>query len=128
MVTNASDIARAGTPTRPPKLAALGALAGGVAALSCCVLPLVFVTVGISGAWIANLTALSPYQPLFIAGALTAIGAGFWQARRVRRACAAGDACVAPLPRRLVDGALWTGLALVAVAVAVNTFAPYLIS
>ena len=44
-------------------------VAGGVAAIlasACCVGPLVLLSVGISGAWIANLTALEPYRPIFI--------------------------------------------------------------
>ena len=48
-------------------------LAGGVAALlasACCVGPLVLVVLGISGAWIGNLTALEPYKPIFAVIAL----------------------------------------------------------
>ena len=39
-------------------------------ASSCCVLPLAFFALGVSGAWIGNLTALAPYQPFFVAAAL----------------------------------------------------------
>jgi hypothetical protein len=39
--------------------AALG-LAGAFLASACCILPLALVTLGISGAWIGNLTALEP--------------------------------------------------------------------
>jgi mercuric ion transport protein len=56
---------------------ARGALAaGGIAAVlasACCVGPLVLLSVGFSGAWIANLTALSPYRPIFIALASIAL-------------------------------------------------------
>lgn len=41
-------------------------LAGGLAALlasTCCLGPLVLVTLGFSGAWIGNLTALEPLPP-----------------------------------------------------------------
>jgi hypothetical protein len=40
-----------------------GALIGAVLASACCIVPLVLVMLGISGAWIANLTALEPYKP-----------------------------------------------------------------
>src|SRR3970282_2820415 len=47
-----------------------GALvAGGLAAIlasACCLGPLVLITLGFSGAWIGNLTALEPYRPIFI--------------------------------------------------------------
>ena len=55
-----------------------GALVGGglaaILASACCLGPLVLVTLGFSGAWIGNLTALEPYRPLFIGVALVAMG------------------------------------------------------
>ena len=42
---------------------ATAALVGAGLASACCVVPLVLVTLGISGAWIANLTALEPFKP-----------------------------------------------------------------
>jgi mercuric ion transport protein len=109
---------------RPPGVAALGAVVSGIAALSCCVLPLVFALAGISGAWIANLTALSPYQPIFIAVALASVGYGHLTAHRARRACAAGGACVGPWPRRLVDAGLWLGTIMVAIAIVADFAVP----
>lgn len=44
-------------------------IAGSVAAVGaslCCVAPLLLVSLGIGGAWIANLTALEPYRPAFV--------------------------------------------------------------
>lgn len=108
-----------------PIAAAFGAVIGGLAALSCCVAPLVFVIAGISGAWIANLTALSPYQPLFVAVAVTSVAYGYWTAHRTRRACAPGALCAKPLPRRLIDTGLWAGTGLVVIALSANYAAPY---
>lgn len=108
-------------------IAAAGAVVAGLAALSCCVMPLVFVIVGISGAWIANLTALSPYQPYFIAAAVAAILYGHLSRYRARRVCATGMACARPLPNALVDTGLWTGTAFVALALAANYAAPYIL-
>src|SRR5438445_4692239 len=51
-------------------------MAGGLAALlasTCCLGPLVLVTLGVSGAWIGNLTALEPYRPVFLGAALVAM-------------------------------------------------------
>ena len=45
---------------------------GGVAAVlasTCCLGPLLLVALGLSGAWIGNLTRLEPYRPFFIAAA-----------------------------------------------------------
>jgi len=52
------------TRTAPLKSDLITSVGGGLraaAASSCCILPLALFTVGISGAWIANLTALEPY-------------------------------------------------------------------
>lgn len=53
-------------------LAALGAS-------TCCLGPLVLLMLGISGAWIGNLTALEPYRPLFIILSLGFIAYVFYQ-------------------------------------------------
>jgi mercuric ion transport protein len=77
---------------------------GGLAAIlasTCCLGPLVLVALGLSGAWIGNLTRLEPYRPFFIAGAL---GALFFAGRRIfRRAqtCNPGDVCAVPKTRRI---------------------------
>jgi mercuric ion transport protein len=79
-------------------------LAGGLAAIlasTCCLGPLVLVALGLSGAWIGNLTLLEPYRPFFIAGALVAL---FFAGRRIFRpvqACQAGAVCALPRTRRL---------------------------
>jgi mercuric ion transport protein len=59
-------------------LAALAALL----ASSCCLLPLAFVLVGISGAWIAQLTLLQPYSPYLEALAALALGVAGWRIYR----------------------------------------------
>lgn len=51
-------------------------LAGALAAIlasACCLGPLILLTLGVSGAWIGNLTALEPYRPIFIGTALVAL-------------------------------------------------------
>ena len=56
----------AGTRHAETLLVVVGVL-GALAASSCCIAPLLLFALGVSGAWIANLTQLAPYQPLFIA-------------------------------------------------------------
>ena len=48
-------------------LVATGGILGALAASTCCILALLLFSLGISGAWIGQLTALSPYQLVFIA-------------------------------------------------------------
>jgi len=99
------------------KLIAAGGILGAIAASTCCILPLVLFSLGISGAWIGQLTALAPYQPIFIAITAGFLGYGYWLVyRKPKIACAEGSACARPLPNRLVKTALWGATALVVLA------------
>jgi len=98
-------------------VAAAGIL-GAIAASSCCILPLAFVTLGVSGAWIGNLTVLAPYQPYIVAVTAAMLGYGFYAVYwRPRRACA-DKTCERPLPSRAVRAGLWLGAMLVGIALA----------
>ncbi len=109
-------------------LIAAGGVLGAVAASSCCILPLVLFSLGAGGAWIGNLTALSPYQPIFVAVTLAFLGAGYWKVyRQPKAACAEDAACARPLPNRIVKGALWGSTALVLAAIAFPYVAPILL-
>src|SRR5260370_41232439 len=56
---------------------AIGGLLGALAASSCCILPIVLFGLGVSGAWIGNLTQIAPYQPYIIAATLAFLGGGY---------------------------------------------------
>lgn len=126
-------IGRAATGTGERSGAAALLSAGGilaaVGASSCCVIPLALFMLGVSGAWIADLTALEPYQPVFIALALACVGGGFVLARRkAQAACAEGSTCARPASDRIVRFGLWTAVLLVAVALVVPRLAPLVMS
>jgi mercuric ion transport protein len=97
-----------------------GALAaGGLAAIlasTCCLGPLVLVALGVSGAWIGNLTLLEPYRPVFIGAALVAL---FFAGRRIFRpaaACSPGEVCAIPQVRAAYKLIFWIVIALVLIA------------
>src|SRR6266481_6889813 len=103
---------------RGQKLTAAGGLLGALAASSCCILPLVLFSLGVSGAWIGNFTQLAPYQPYFIAATIAFLGCGYWLVYRASRvACADGEACARPMPNRLVKLGLLLATALVVAAI-----------
>lgn len=99
---------------------------GGLAAIlasACCLGPLLLVTLGFSGAWIANLTALEVYRPYFICAALIAI---FFAWRRIFRpvtACKPGEVCALPQVRTTYRLVFWMVLVFILIALAY----PYLI-
>lgn len=110
------------------RLLAAGGILGAIAASSCCIVPLLLFSLGIGGAWIGNLTALAPYQPLFVAATVAVLGYGFYLVyRKPKQACAEGDACARPLPKRAVKLGLWSATVLVVAAVAFNYVAPLLL-
>lgn len=107
---------------------AAGGILGAIGASSCCILPLVLFSLGAGGAWIGNLTALAPYQPIFIAVTLGFLGYGFYAVYwRPRKVCAEGAACARPLPNRTIKTALWVATVLVAAAIAFPYVAPTLL-
>jgi mercuric ion transport protein len=97
-----------------PKWLATGGILAALGATTCCVLPLALTLLGVSGAWMSNLRALSPYQPYFLALSGFAIGYGFYQVYwKPRKACAVGQACARPMGGNIVKTALWAGAVLV---------------
>jgi len=109
-------------------LIAAGGVIGAILASSCCVLPLVLLTLGVSGAWMGNLTALAPYQGYFIAATLLFIGAGFWHVYwKPKKACEEGSYCASPMSDRVIKVALWFATILVALALGINFILPYFI-
>lgn len=86
-------------PPPNPQTAGGALLAGGLAALlasTCCLGPLVLITLGLSGAWIGTLTVLEPYRPIFIAMALAALLLAWRRIWRPITACAQGAVCATP--------------------------------
>ncbi len=112
-------------PERRQRWFAGGGVLGAVLASSCCIAPLVLVTLGISGAWIGNLTALTPYKPYFVALTLVFLGLGFRQVYfRPKAACAVGTACARPISSVITQSALWIATVLVALAMTIAWWAP----
>ena len=107
---------------------ATGGLVAAVASASCCVVPLVLFSLGATGAWIGNLTALAPYQPIFVVVTLGFLAAGYWRVYRQSVGVAPdGAACGTAGTHRLVRVALWGATVVVAAAVAFPYVAPFLL-
>ena len=81
---------------RSSMLALAGAILAAVGASICCVVPLVLVLLGISGAWIANLTALDPWRPWFTGATLLCLAFAFWQIYGPASRCRRDGVCVEP--------------------------------
>ena len=110
------------------KLVATGGVVGALLASTCCIIPLLLFSLGISGAWIGQLTALEPYRPLFIAMTIGFLGYGYWLVyQKPKTACAEGEACARPLPKTLVKAGLWFASILVILAFAWPAIVPLIL-
>ena len=111
---------------RKRNVAATGGIIGAVLASSCCIGPLVLITLGASGAWIGSLTALKAYQPVFVPITLAFLGFGFWQVYgKSKRSCEDNAYCASPVSDRLIKTVLWVATLLVGVASSVDLWAPF---
>jgi mercuric ion transport protein len=111
-----------GTVEHSPERTGSGALfVGGLAAVlasTCCLGPLVLVALGLSGAWIGNLTRREPYRPFFIAGALIALLFAGRHIFRPAQTCNPGEVCAVPRTRRIYKVLFVTVCVLVVIALA----------
>jgi mercuric ion transport protein len=122
-----TTLATAPSPATDRKkgLFAAGGVVGAILASTCCIAPLVLLTLGISGAWIGNLTALEPYKPIFAGAALVFIGLGFRQVYfKAKPVCEDGSYCARPQSALITKSALWISTLLVALALTINWWAP----
>lgn len=88
--------ARSGEKQRAAGLPMSGGVLAGIAGSVCCVGPLVLVSIGVGGGWVANLTALQPWSPVFVVLAAAAFGFAAYKLFYVPRVCAPGTACADP--------------------------------
>lgn len=113
-------------PGRKIWIAVGGGVLGAVGAASCCIAPLLLFSLGISGAWIGNLTALAPYQPLFVGLAVVALIFGFIRVyARTEAECEDGSYCAKPTSKRRLKIALWATTLLVLAAISFPYVAVY---
>lgn len=109
------------------KFGMMGAVFAALGASACCVLPLVLVTIGVSGAWIGNLTALEKYRPIFMAVTFGFLGFAFYKAYKPgAEACSVDGPCADDKARRTSKFILWILTALISVLLAFPYAAPYI--
>ena len=104
---------------RPDRVPGDGPMGQGLVALF---------SLGATGAWIGNLVALAPYQPIFVTVTAGFLGTGFYLVyRKPKAATADGAPCALPIRNRIVKAALWSSVALTAAALAFPYAAPMIL-
>ena len=101
------------SPARSPLPVLVGAALAAIGASICCVVPLVLVLMGISGAWIANLTALDAWRPWFSGATLVCLALAFWNLYGPASRCQTDGQCADPQILRRRRRWLWVATSLI---------------
>jgi mercuric ion transport protein len=94
----------------PETASMIAGAASAVGASTCCVLPLVAVSVGLGGAWIAQMRELERFFPIFVGLAIAAFAYAFYRLYLKRAPCTPDASCVTPSSRRNQRIAFWATL------------------
>lgn len=114
------------TPTPESSSIAAGIVAA-LGASSCCLLPLLLVSVGLGGAWVGQLRALERFFSVFIVAAIAAFGFAFYRLYLKPAPCSPDAACASPDVRRRQRIAFWVTLIFAHALVLSPYYAPYLL-
>jgi mercuric ion transport protein len=71
----------------------LAGILAGIGASLCCVGPLVLLSLGLGGTWVASLTAFEPVRPVFLGLTLLFLGLAFRKLYLTSRTCEPGKPC-----------------------------------
>lgn len=87
------------------------------------------VSLGVTGVFIGQLTALYAYKWVTFSLAAAALGYGFWKAYRPMSAVECGTgACARPVDRGVMRSLLWSALAVVLLALVFPYVAPRILT
>lgn len=101
-----------------------GVLAG-IGASVCCVGPLVLLTMGIGGAWVATLTEWEPMRPWLMAATLLFLGLAFRRLYLQPQVCEPGAACAEPAVLKRQRLIFWAVALLLLALLALPSVAPF---
>jgi len=71
----------------------IASVLAGIGASLCCVAPLVLLSLGLGGAWVANLTTFEPVRPVFMGLTLLFIGLSFRKLYLTTQTCETDKPC-----------------------------------
>lgn len=106
------------------KLSLTAGILAAIGASVCCVGPLALLGLGVSGAWIGNLTAFEPVRPVLIGVTLLFLALAYRKLYRVPQVCAPGTACADTTVIRRQRNIFWTVSVLVLALLAFPWIAP----
>jgi len=105
----------------------LAALVAATASSACCVGPLLLVSLGIGGAWVSHLPALSPWRAWFVIASLLLLADALRRLYLRPAACAPGTACAMPSTRRRSRFMFWMLALLTLALLLAPSLAPFFV-
>ena len=112
------------TPDKNTSLLGMGAIIAAIGASVCCVVPLLLLSLGISGAWMSTLTSMQPVRPFFIILTLVFIGLGYRKLYLIPENCEEGEACASTEVREKQQMIFWIGSVLILMLLTFPWYAP----
>ena len=102
-----------------------GSMAGGILASACCIGPVVFAILGVSGAALAQ--RLEPLRPYLLVLTYGLLGGAFYLTYRAREPdCGPGQECELPRVNRAGKAMLWVAAIVVVLSTTFPWYAEYL--
>lgn len=99
---------------------------GALALTSCCILPLVLVSFGITGVFLGQMASLYQYKWITFSISALFLSYGLWKAYRPASDLNCTDGtCARPINRTLMRSFLWTAAFVMGVAIAFPYITPY---
>jgi mercuric ion transport protein len=106
----------------------LGAVTAAIGASACCVIPLLFLSLGLSGAWMSTFTIMEPARPFFIMLTIVFMGLGYRKLYATPSVCEAGESCTTANIQRRQRMLFWIGSFFILILLAFPWFAPFIMA
>jgi mercuric ion transport protein len=107
------------------KLSLTAGILAAIGASVCCVGPLLLLALGVSGAWIGNLTAFEPFRPALVGITLVFLALAYRGLYRSPQVCSPGEDCANPAVLKRQRTLFWAVSVLTLALLAFPEIAPY---
>lgn len=111
-------------PTENPSWLGIGAILAAIVASVCCIGPLLFISLGIGGAWMGAFSSMETIRPYFIVLTLIFIGLGYRKLYLIPDSCQEGDDCALPEIKYKQRMIFWIGSSLILLLLTFPWYAP----
>jgi mercuric ion transport protein len=102
----------------------IGGIIAAFLSTVCCIVPLLLLTLGVSGAWMSNLTALEPYKPYFIIVASLLLWITYNKIFLTEPDCEEGKPCAVPENNQKYKIIFWIAVVLILGSATISFWAP----